>query len=132
MSWGCCLADTHVIAEGNEIYCILKDFRIAWFKFDLNVIFTEITFHISRIISADMYITEEIVLVNTLHSLDHIVRAWGQRISRHAQDHAADLCIRHHLMSDLCCKCTCDQFMMNSLIQILLGKLILFCVNTTA
>ena len=34
-------------------------------------------------------------------------------------------------MSDLCSKGTCDQLMMHGLIEILLGKLVFLCINTT-
>ena len=55
--------------EKQRLRLKLSLIHISWLKFDLNIVLTEIAFHVSWIVSTNMYIAKEIVLVNALHSL---------------------------------------------------------------
>ena len=85
---------------------------------------TEIALHVTRIRASYMHIREEEVLAVRFHHGDDIIRMRSQRISRHSDDHAADLEVRIDFVADFSRQGTCYQFMVTGLVQVLFRQLI--------
>ena len=74
-----------------------------------------------------MHVAEEIVEVVCLHHRDHVVRRGRQRVDGHRQHHAADFCLRHDLMCELCRERRGHEFVMARLVEVREAQLFARC-----
>ncbi|MNC08450.1 hypothetical protein D3C75_560380 [compost metagenome] len=77
-----------------------------------------------------MNIRKKHIFVITLHRLDQVVRMRSERINWHAQHHAAYFEIRIDLMTDFYRQSTCNELMVNGLIQILLTQFLQWSIDS--
>ncbi|MNV53302.1 hypothetical protein D3C71_1454460 [compost metagenome] len=92
-------AATHIVTEGDKVDGFAQRQLIFLGDRYLNVVLTEEALHIGRVRTAHLYITEEHPVAVLALGFQQVFRLAAQRIKNTAQQHIADLTVRHDLMA---------------------------------
>ena len=110
-------AVAHIIADRDKIYRIFQNFLVLRSVFDPDIVFLKKVFHISRIFSSCVHVSEEQRFSIFPHCLQNIFRGAGERVDRAACDHTAHLIFRVGFMGQFCHKGAGNKLMMDCLIE---------------